>query len=237
DRGVVLRKLKRFEEALASYEQAITLEPEYALAHLNLAHLQLSLGNFEAGWREYEWRGQVRAHVSILNTKSQLIGKRIAILAEQGVGDEIMFGSMLSDLIRDARSVIYQVDPRLTRIFSRGFPSVEFVPRGQPDEIRSRGFDLVMKAGSLGYVYRENSSNFPRVPYLCADATIVSRWKSRLGAPQKFKVGISWRGGSKQMSRARRSIDLDQLVPIFANDSCSFVSLQYGNVSDEIKEF
>jgi len=39
------------------------------------------------------------------------------------------------------------------------------------------------------------------------------------------------------MSRARRSIDLDQLVPIFAKDSCSFVSLQYGNVSDEIKEF
>src|SRR5262249_36442723 len=28
-----------------------------------------------------------------------------------------------------------------------------------------------------------------------------------------------------------------QLVPIFAKDSCSFVSLQYGNVSDEIKEF
>ena len=34
-----------------------------------------------------------------MNIKSQIAGKNIAVIAEQGVGDEIMFASMLPDIV------------------------------------------------------------------------------------------------------------------------------------------
>jgi tetratricopeptide (TPR) repeat protein len=35
DRGVIFHTLRRFEEAMASYERAIALQPGYAVAHFN----------------------------------------------------------------------------------------------------------------------------------------------------------------------------------------------------------
>ena len=56
-------------------------------------------------WDHYEWRAQHRDNIlfhpklghniSVRQNRSALKGKQIAILSEQGVGDEIMFASML----------------------------------------------------------------------------------------------------------------------------------------------
>lgn len=56
--GVVLQKLRRFDEALASFELAMQLDPHYVSPHFNKSICLLSLGQFEEGWRLYEWRWQ-----------------------------------------------------------------------------------------------------------------------------------------------------------------------------------
>ena len=56
NRGVTLQELKRFEEALASYDRALTVRPDYAEAHWNEALLRLLIGDFSRGWEKYEWR-------------------------------------------------------------------------------------------------------------------------------------------------------------------------------------
>ena len=100
-----------------------------------------------------------------------LAGKKVAILSEQGVGDgEIMFASMLPDLLTDAKTIYYESDPRLTRLFAGTFPDVTFVPRGENrNYLREQVFDVVLQAGSLGYAYRRGVRLFPRVSYLRAN--------------------------------------------------------------------
>ena len=45
NRGITLKELKRFEEALASYDRALTLRPDYAEAHNSLGVVLLQLGH------------------------------------------------------------------------------------------------------------------------------------------------------------------------------------------------
>src|SRR5215470_16180695 len=44
--------------ALAFYRKGLGLKPDYVDAHNNLAMTLLLTGNFESGWREFEWRHQ-----------------------------------------------------------------------------------------------------------------------------------------------------------------------------------
>ena len=46
----------RHAEAAVCYQQALRINPEYAQVHYNHALAQLAVGEFAAGWPEYEWR-------------------------------------------------------------------------------------------------------------------------------------------------------------------------------------
>jgi len=51
-----------------------------------------------------------------------------------------------------------------------------------------------------------------------------------------YKVGLSWFGGVASTHRDARSTDLEQWLPVLAQPSCHFVSLQYGNARNELEE-
>ena len=248
-RGNAYAELRRYDEALASFDEAIALKPDFANAYFSKSVCLLLLGRLEEGWRLYEWRSKrddivappdyLRGlDVSEFVAGDRMRGKRIVVISEQGVGDEIMFGSILPDLVRDAESTTYQLDPRLVGIFSRQFPSVAFFSKNQPEQFQPQNQDMLLRAGSLGYAYRQRAADFPRTPYLTADPGIVGRWQSILGAAETpLRVGFSWRGGTLVSNRDRRSIALDRLRPLLERNDCTFVSLQYGDVAGEISAY
>ena len=252
NRGNVLNELKRYEDATAAYDSAINLDPTLADAYRYKAYVKLCIGDFASGWDLYEWRSKAKEYVSsyphlkALNItswqeRSAFIGKRVAVFSEQGVGDEIMFASILPDLINDANTVFYQVDPRLVLLFERSFPTAKITARGNANngQIPEQAFDVVIQAGSLGYAYRREAASFPRLPYLKAESTKVGNWQARLSreAGSRPRIGISWRGGTALTRRDDRSIDLERVRPLIERDDCYFISLQYGDVGDELAKF
>jgi tetratricopeptide (TPR) repeat protein len=250
-RGNVFSELKRDDNACAAYDRATGLEPDRADAYWNKSLVKLCRGEFEEGWDLYEWRWQSKDYIAayadlkslqtcVRQDRNVFVGKKVAILSEQGVGDEIMFASILPDLIADAKTIYYEADPRLTRLFEDAFPGVTFVPRGgNRNYLREQVFDVVLQTGSLGYAYRRDARLFPRVPYLSADPIRIDKWKAILAkeAGSRLKIGISWRGGTDKTRRDDRSIDLEQLAPLIGKDERYFVSLQYGNVGNELARF
>jgi hypothetical protein len=89
--------------------------------------------------------------------------------------------------------------------------------------------------GSLGRLYRRDVADFPRRPYLSAPPAIRAHWAERLGPrPEGLRIGISWTGGLKQTRAERRSLPLAQLRPLLDLPGCEVVSLQYGDVADEV---
>ena len=251
-RGDALGEIKRYHDACAAYERATELNPQFADAYFREAVIKLCIGEFDVGWDLYEWRSKAEEyvtaypHLEALNIaarqeRTAFIGKRVAVFSEQGVGDEIMFASILPDLLADAQTVFYQVDPRLMRLFGNAFPGARIIGRGTTESEQESGqaFDMVIQAGSLGYAYRRSAASFPRLPYLRAETAQTDRWRERLldVAGARLKVGLSWRGGTARTRRDDRSIDLEQLRLLTGRDDCCFVNLQYGNVDDELARF
>lgn len=101
---------------------------------------------------------------------------KLLVLAEQGIGDEILFASCFSDLYNDNPDLTIECDDRLMPIFRRSFPGINFVTRwrwrkGQEKEalqpVDHRGeFDAFIPAGSIPSIYRRDVASFPRKPFL-----------------------------------------------------------------------
>ena len=54
--GTACQELLRYDEAIARYKTGLEIAPADGDLHVFLALAQLTLGDYENGWREFEWR-------------------------------------------------------------------------------------------------------------------------------------------------------------------------------------
>ena len=242
--GNTLQDLGRLDEAVASYHKALTIKPDYAEAHHNLGLALLLDGQLKEGWDEYEWRWQagdskkLRHFTQALWREEPIQGKTILVWGEQGVGDEVFFASMVPDLIDAGAKVVLECDPRLVPLYRRSFPGAECIARNNPPAQVTLGGDIDFQApsGDLGRWFRADLASFPaRSGFLKADpaqtAELRARYQERF--PGRHLVGLSWRSGSKSTG-VGRSIPLADWLAILSHPRCAFVSLQYGDVEEEL---
>lgn len=210
--------------------QALNLDPSCAMAHWNLSMCHLEMGHWKAGWEEYEWgfanRMRVRRVIDSKPYWDGTPGKVVAVYGEQGLGDELMFASMLPDLMKQ-NTVILECHDRLKTLFERSFPGLTCYGTRKDVMITwpsNHQIDYSVSIGSLGKWFRNSKTDFPGNPYLEAEA-----------APRgdKFRVGISWTGGQKEGRVRTRSIPLAWWGSILRND-CEFISLQYTDCAEDI---
>jgi len=236
--GSTFQEVGRLDDAFAQYDRALALRPDFPLALFHRALARLLVGDFEHGWPDYELRrtGTDRVSFPAFAPRwdgASLAGRTILIRREQGLGDEVMFASILPELIRMAGHCVIECDPRLRRLFGRSFPEATVFGAIEdcslPHRVAQRDIALEMEMGSLPLFLRRSAADFPRHQgYLKADPERVARWRERLARlGSGLKVGISWTGGVRKTRRALRSIALPELLPVLATPGARFVSLQY----------
>ncbi|MCW5603617.1 MAG: tetratricopeptide repeat protein [Burkholderiales bacterium] len=240
--GIVLQELGRLPESLAAYDRAIALQPDYPLARFHRALARLLRGDFAEGWPDYELRLVSEDRPRRPSTLPRwdgggLAGKTILVHGEQGLGDEIMFASCIPDLMARAGACVIECAPAFEKLFRRSFPAAAV--RTASSAATGPAADCEVPAGSLPLHFRRSLADFPaHSGYLRADPQRVDYWKARLDAlGPGVKVGLSWRGGTHRTRSPLRSIPLEHWLPILRADKMHFVSLQYGKVDDDLREF
>lgn len=228
------------EKAIAASEAAVKRNPELNIAHWNLALALLETGQWERGWKEHEWGLQSVKGKTIMRVDRKIGGlpywdgtpnEPVLVYGEQGLGDEIMFASMIPDLLK-TNPVILESHKRLTTLFSKSFGTPVYGTR--EDEEITWPYDHPelkwrISIGSLGKFYRNKKEDFPGTPYLTAEPALSPTKK-------KLRVGISWTGGQKKGRVLTRSVPLSWWRPILeAYQDVEFVSLQYTNCDDEVR--
>jgi len=252
DIGYALGALGRRDEALAAYDAAVARAPGAPLARYRRGFMRLLAGDFSNGWGDHEARWArrttqttsprmtpaMRKRLTLSPTVDDLRGQRVLVVDEQGVGDVIMFASVLPDLADVAASVTCLVESRLLQLFAISFPDLKVVAGQGPALVDLEEFDRVVAIGSLPHAFRRHLGDFPGRPYLAPRASVTETWRSRLGhARGKLRVGFSWRGGLATTRAQARSMSLETLRPLIEREDVEAVSLQYGDVQEEVAVF
>lgn len=219
NRGRALQEMKRFDEALASYDKAISLRSGYVEACWNKALLDLLLGDYDEGWRLYEWRWQGpqrgrqrRFDQPLWLGEHSVSGKRILIHAEQGFGDVIQFIRYVPLLEGLGATVIVEAPQALEALMSSMTGGRILVPAGQA----LPPFDLHCPIMSLPLAFKTTVTDIPSaIPYLRSDAGRSAEWEQRLGVRRALRVGLAWSGSSEHRADHKRSIPLQFLEPLF----------------------
>ena len=231
--GVALREMRRYDEALAAFKTAIGLNPDHAGARTNRAQTNLLLGNFEHGWRDYEWRwldGRQQHGIEGKRWDGNLValrGKVLLIHAEQGLGDTIQFVRYVQLFAGIDVNVVLRVPQTLVALLS-GIPGTSMVVS---DDAPLPAFDLHIPLMSLpNALYRKFPDIPAAIPYLKADPGLVQAWGYRLdelgGSKSRKRVGIVWSSARHYGSdQDLRNSSLSQWASLLALD-CQFVSLQ-----------
>ncbi|MEI9990253.1 MAG: tetratricopeptide repeat protein [Rhizomicrobium sp.] len=261
--GYAYAHLGMLKESLAAYETALAhvTDPSEKLetAHSRAICL-IGMGRLEEGFREFEIRNnpRFRAYTNHLIKAplwqgEDLLGKRIAVVGEQGLGDEFMFATILPDLARmvgDTGLLQIAVDPRLVPLFQRSFPNAEvgayddrtLIDADGNKPLRFMKFitdsqepDYWAPMGSALRYLRKDIQDFPHEAFILPDQGRVANFRAALKAKGAGPyIGICWRSMMLAAKRAKYYSALDMWEPILRTQGVTFVNLQYGDAAAEI---
>ncbi|MGP8201492.1 MAG: tetratricopeptide repeat protein [Limisphaerales bacterium] len=235
--GMALRQAGDHEAAMDSFERVIDLEPDNVVARFELSTILLSLGQFERGWKEYEWRRKLKDHPTRPVTFEQapwdgkhLGGRRILLECEQGFGDVIQF-SRYASLVANRDAEVILGCPESLR------PVMQTL-RGVSEVVTSRHnlphFDTYASLLSLPLIFGTVLETIPReIPYLRAPPRNFSspRWVNQSPG---LKVGLVWSGNQANRAGRYRSVRLDFFGPLLRFPGICWYSLQVGGAADEL---
>jgi tetratricopeptide (TPR) repeat protein len=196
--GFDLRHLEHYDDAEQCYRKAIALQPDHAKAHFNLAVCRLLRGGFEEGFAEYVWREGRTA--SSVPERGDLAGRRILLLRDQGIGDELFFLRFAPCLKAAGAHVICQASPKLAPLLRR-WPVL--------DAVTTNGVqaDVTVRLGDLPAFLRQGlrPGDFPAVPLaaLPERRENARRALAALGPPPY--VAVTWRAGTSLADQVGRS--------------------------------
>ncbi|WP_298743671.1 tetratricopeptide repeat protein [uncultured Brevundimonas sp.] len=233
---------------------------ERAMMSMARAMLLMTLGRIPEGFEAYEVRldphlpeaMRVAVDAPRWDPKTEDVrGKRLLIVGEQGIADEMVFGTCIGDAVEAVGpegQVYVAVEPRLIGLFQRAFPDAvvgghrsvklegritRYVPFAEELE---GGVDAWIPMASLMAVYRQSLESFPeRRGYLVPDPGKVTFWKAeldRLGPG--LKVGLHWKSLVLTGQRARYFSSFERWKPVLTTPGAVMVSLQCGDVADDL---
>ena len=242
------------DEAEIYYNEAIKLKPEDNNCFYNKSFVLLKKRIYSKGWELYEKRIQVgendvnaklfnlKIHQSIkhslfLDNNFDKKSIKLSVISEQGVGDQILFSSMIKELLEILPDTSFFIDKRLISIFSRTFNTPAFYDKLDYKIIEKKITEKnqFLYLGSLGKFFRRKKSDFIHRRYLTSNQNNVQNIKEKLQSysGKKF-IGISWHSAAKKI--AKGNIPLINFINLLNNNDYKFINLQYGNVIQEINE-
>lgn len=253
----VASRMGDYQGAIKGLEELVALEEktggaEIDLFRYNLAEDYLKIGRLTEGWDAYDLgfsekiplliaRHPLR-QFSVPRWEGQPLAdhERLMVWREQGIGDEVMFGTLLPNLHRIGGYVILECEDRLASLFARTFPKFEvrrqFFDPSQRNAQTRTDYDYQIPIGSLAKYFLNSPDDFSKTnQYLLLDEKKVNDFKERLSSFAKKKlVGICWRSGLLSISRNQDYTVVDDWADILSDPEVMFVNLQYGECEEEL---
>lgn len=261
NRSNALFNLGHTERAIEDCRQAMaaTSNPaELATMGLALSSMLLASGDLTQGWDAYDSRLSPEFHDPIhflvdrpaWTPETDLEGRHLLLIGEQGLGDEIMFANALDDILEalgPRGRLSLAVSARLAPLFQRSYPEVRVGVhrtlnrhgrniRAVPWITNWDEIDLYAPLGRPLTRFRGRIEDFPERPggFLKADPSRVAHWKAQFADLPGPKIGLLWTSMMITTARKKYFAPFELWGPILTQPGATFVNLQYGDCSGDI---
>lgn len=248
--------------ALEFIEKALALGnmPPHEIAETRHAKAisLIGSGRLEEAWDAYECRNDPRYNKATCFSiplpqwdGEPLEGKRILLVGEQGLGDEVMLmnsGHDLIDRVGPDGQVTIACVPRLVPLFERSFPKARVTRhatirnnglplRGCPNISDWEQFDVWAPMGSVLRVLRRSVDAFPTEGgHLSPDPDRVEHWRAELAKlGPGFKIGLLWKSMLMSAKRTKFYSPFKQWKDTLKTDGVTWINLQYGDCEADLE--
>ena len=243
NKGNALEWLRRHNEAMENFDRATAINPEYIDAYWHKSLNQLSSGNYELGWQNYEARWTKANPVQFqyseiprLQSLEQAEGKNILIWAEQGLGDTFQFCRYIKPLSEVGAKVTFVIPRALAKVLQ---PLNIYCRLVDSVDSKANIFDYQSPLLSLPLIFGTTIDSIPcNIPYLSAELEKINQFASLVGERRKLKVGLVWNGGFRAdhpelwETNRRRNIDFELIAQLKEVTNAVFYSLQKGDPAE-----
>ena len=240
--GHIYLRTKKFDKALENYKKVLTLEPKHNPSKFNLSWCYFALSDYDNAFKYYEFRKEkTNPRNKLKEVKDKFASKEwsgedlntktILIIAEQGIGDNIQFFRYLFWLKEKYKTkILFYVDKKLLHLFKNS--NFEIVSNLE----NINKIDYYQHLLSLpGKFYEEKNSFQKIIPYIKINSNNYLKWKNILNNFKKPIVALNWQGDPNFLFDDIRSIKLSLFKDIIKIKKYSFISLQKGYGSEQIK--
>lgn len=239
----VASTIGRHAEAL---EWAARAEAKYGVVgevcH-NKSFALFALGRWKEAWREFKPSlgmpdRKKRNYHSGRETPRWNPGKHenatVVIYGEQGIGDEIMYASMIPAAIEAAKAkgsrLIIECYARNESLFAQSFdvPVYGTLRETYCEWPADEGVTHKLEMGGLGEYFAPEP--FRRGAWLRDDDArrfAQATWLDNAAPVGPARVGLAWTGGSWETGRARRSVPFELVLQLMRGQDATFVNLEY----------
>ncbi|MDR3733957.1 MAG: tetratricopeptide repeat protein [Acidobacteriaceae bacterium] len=215
-----------FAGALVQHGRALRLDGTLAEIRNNHAQTRLMIGDYAAGWPDYEGRIALVFGDELSKPRwngEYLAGKTVLVQAEQGLGDTLQFLRYVPLVTARGGRVVLAIQRQLVSLLKDFSCVEELVAIGDP----LPSFDCWIPLLSLPLVFATTLETIPGPKaYLRADPKQVARWRQRLG--DGIRVGLVWAGSPGVGTLRQRTCSLDALAPLLDVPGIRWFSLQKG---------
>lgn len=161
---------------------------------------------------------------------------RLVVWGEQGIGDELMFGTILEEAQREF-DVTFECHPRLQRLHHNAHPGLKLYPTRKDEFIQwpileREVFEFKAPIGDLASYYRRSVESFNPHPTYVASPSETARYREQLEiiAEGRPIVAIATRGGVLSTAREYRTIRIPELDRLIDATDCLFVCVDYDDM-------
>jgi hypothetical protein len=241
-RGRCHWEMRNWDTALPDFELALKMEPDNPDIRWTCALIHLQMGNFDKGWSliDSRWDSE-RFDSAILKThvpewEPDKGYKAVLVWSEQGVGDQILYCSMLKELKKHVEEMLVMVDARLIPMLQRANPDINFCPQN----VRVKGIDSHIPMGSLGNHFikaKHDIASATSFRYMKPDPDRAKELREKLNIKDgDVVIGLSWESAAPKIGE-HKSVELTMFNELFSIPGVRVINLNYTNSFKQIYDY
>lgn len=203
---------------------------------ITLGEIQLSQLKFVQGWPNF-----INKSLEMNNDFLQIVSKprwspdmgynkKILIIGQFGLGEQILFSSILPDALIKFTKIIVAIDKRLLNLMNTLYPNISFIDK---KFIQEEYFDCFLPMTSLGLLFRNSVNDFLSRSNILNHKNFE---KTKTNNISKLKCTISWKSNNPEFG-SLKSLDFNSLLyltSLLKSMDIDFYNIQYTNEKEDI---